>query len=521
MAKRYIGDAIITIEYVDGNEYRGTIRVSGHTWRFSDLHAPPAGFNFAYDSPRAYDEMAQSAVSFGSYYATGNRGDDAPDWAPSAETADAIAEATEWAMNDRGEYEVRRSAEGSAREAEHRVADFDSLDDLIKHARKEGATHVYKGHKSWGDPNEAYLYFPRGDGSYEEAGVYNERGYFHVPAQTSRGTVPQLPRNAYPIKDSRWEQRSVDLSESRETASDATRFKHLLHGTRFKFVDPTNQGHPGFGREDWTWVKTGHNTYRSPLSPPGRKYEHSTDVNVPVVPEHEEAHEMREAPPVHGGHAAEAGAGNPTTKPGKHGTLYLYEIKYTDPSDEGMGEMSMRRWAYNLEHVEERFYEGPGSEGWQIISIARVPESGGMHRAARHRPMRESSVVRDYIAVDRNDRKVAGPFRTRHEADRHVPEGGYVKFTSSQFRRPPPAPSSYPMFREGSKRGFRPGARVRVTDNDSMYRGWTGTVVSPDVNRTAHLGNHERALLQHGAVLVETGGGKLFVVYPHALVRKA
>jgi len=489
MAKRYIGDAIITIEYVDGNEYRGTIRVSGHTWRFSDLHAPTAGFNFAYDSPRAYDEMAQSAVSFGSYYATGNRGDDAPDWAPSAETADAIAEATEWAMNDRGEYEVRRSAEGSAREAEHRVADFNTLDDLIEHARKEGATHVYKGHKSWGDPNEAYLYFPRGDGSYEEAGVYNERGYFHVPAQTSRGTVPQLPRNAYPIKNPRWEQRSVDLSESRETASNATRFKHLLHGTRFKFVDPTNQDHPGFGREDWTWVKTGHNTYRSPLSPPGRKYEHRTDVNVLVVPEHEETHEAHDL--------------SERRRSDNYVRLYKVIAQGNVMTHLGRQTFSKTQAEDLANDLRRRGYGDVRIERWGPKNLS------------------ESSVVRDYIAVDRNDRKVAGPFRTRHEADRHVPEGGYVKFTSSQFRRPPPAPSSYPMFREGSKRGFRPGARVRVTDNDSMYRGWTGTVVSPDVNRTAHLGNHERALLQHGAVLVETGGGKLFVVYPHALVRKA
>lgn len=72
-----------------------------------------------------------------------------------------------------------------------------------------------------------------------------------------------------------------------------------------------------------------------------------------------------------------------TTKPGAHGTLYLYEIIYTDPSEPGMGRMSTRMWAYNLEHVEQKFYDS--GDGWEIISIARVPEGGGStHRAARH-----------------------------------------------------------------------------------------------------------------------------------------
>lgn len=59
----------------------------------------------------------------------------------------------------------------------------------------------------------------------------------------------------------------------------STYFKHLLFGKRFKFVYPATLG---FGREDWTYVKTGHNTYRNPLSPPGKKYEHRTDKNALV-----------------------------------------------------------------------------------------------------------------------------------------------------------------------------------------------------------------------------------------------
>jgi len=116
MARRIIGDAIVNIQYSDRGDYRGTVSVpygrgkKRKSWRFSDLHAPRMGFGprIGYDSPRAYDEMAESAVGFGSYYTTHNRGDDVPDWAPSEELADAISDATAWAQDDRGKYEVRR-----------------------------------------------------------------------------------------------------------------------------------------------------------------------------------------------------------------------------------------------------------------------------------------------------------------------------------------------------------------------------------------------------------------------------
>jgi hypothetical protein len=123
MAKRYIGNAVITIEYVgetpDGRgNYAGTVRVGKHTWRFDELHSGVGGvssgrgYGYPADSPEAYDEMAQSAVSFASYYTTHNRGDDAPEWAPPPEVADAIDEAVSIVLRGDGTYEVRRSPEG-------------------------------------------------------------------------------------------------------------------------------------------------------------------------------------------------------------------------------------------------------------------------------------------------------------------------------------------------------------------------------------------------------------------------
>ncbi len=111
MAKRYIGDATISISLQDDDSYAGTISVGRKRWKFDSLHAPRAGLGagVAYDSAEAYDEMAQAAVSFGSYYTSHNRGDDTPDWAPPASTADAIDDGAAWAMEDDGRYEVRRS----------------------------------------------------------------------------------------------------------------------------------------------------------------------------------------------------------------------------------------------------------------------------------------------------------------------------------------------------------------------------------------------------------------------------
>lgn len=115
-AVRKIGDAFVFIELDEDHPdvrmskraiYKGKIVTEDEIWFFDELGAP-AHWNKAWDSDEAFDEMAGSAVSFGSYYTTHNRGDDTPDWAPDAEVADAIEEATAWAMDDEGNYTVER-----------------------------------------------------------------------------------------------------------------------------------------------------------------------------------------------------------------------------------------------------------------------------------------------------------------------------------------------------------------------------------------------------------------------------
>lgn len=56
-------------------DYAGCIRIDGEcVWKFDGIKAPAAGLDVAVDSPIAYDQMACTAVSFGSYYTTYNRG---------------------------------------------------------------------------------------------------------------------------------------------------------------------------------------------------------------------------------------------------------------------------------------------------------------------------------------------------------------------------------------------------------------------------------------------------------------
>lgn len=78
MATRYIGSAVVRIEYVgtyyeSGSErlrYKGSVSAGkGNVWRFDNISASgpeQARRGMAADSADAYDEMAASAVAFAS-----------------------------------------------------------------------------------------------------------------------------------------------------------------------------------------------------------------------------------------------------------------------------------------------------------------------------------------------------------------------------------------------------------------------------------------------------------------------
>lgn len=74
----------------------------------------------------------------------------------------------------------------------------------------------------------------------------------------------------------------------------------------------------------------------------------------------------------------------PVTKPGAHGTLYLYSITYTDTCDDAIGELTQRTWAYNIDHAVERFYGAVDADGWTALRVARVLDGVSQHRAIQH-----------------------------------------------------------------------------------------------------------------------------------------
>ncbi len=108
-----------------------------------------------------------------------------------------------------GAYGVRERARGARPTARgrgvvraprqtggHRVADFNTLDDLIAHAKHElGATHVS------GRDAGTRIYFPtieRGY-KYEVSNVWEKGGYWHAQAPSDRTLTKHLPRDATPI----------------------------------------------------------------------------------------------------------------------------------------------------------------------------------------------------------------------------------------------------------------------------------------------------------------------------------
>jgi hypothetical protein len=78
MAKRYSGSLQISVVYDDKNHYRTAVSQGGKLlWR-GIVKPALAGFGpgVAYDSPKAYDEVASSALSFADHE-VGGLGDDA------------------------------------------------------------------------------------------------------------------------------------------------------------------------------------------------------------------------------------------------------------------------------------------------------------------------------------------------------------------------------------------------------------------------------------------------------------
>ncbi len=105
------------------------------------------------------------------------------------------SQALHFKWTDSRNADIGRDWTNMNRESQH-VADFNTIDDLVKHARTEGATHVSNPS---GVGSETKLYFPLRDGGYAEASVWRKEGYWHTQAPSVRTRVAKLPAGAQRI----------------------------------------------------------------------------------------------------------------------------------------------------------------------------------------------------------------------------------------------------------------------------------------------------------------------------------
>lgn len=102
---------------------------------------------------------------------------------------------TTWIESDSGEFVPVEGAMRKPKEIvdEHRVADFNSIPELIEHAKGEGASAILVAGQ------QVTLYFPRRDGRYDAATIWNQNGYWHAPSKSARTIVTRLPAGAESI----------------------------------------------------------------------------------------------------------------------------------------------------------------------------------------------------------------------------------------------------------------------------------------------------------------------------------
>lgn len=67
------------------------------------------------------------------------------------------------------------------------------------------------------------------------------------------------------------------------------------------------------------------------------------------------------------------------SKPGRHGTLYRFRVTYrNDPPMRGDPDLTLMTWNYDADAVIDDFQEyGGDEEGWKIVKVEKVRESGG------------------------------------------------------------------------------------------------------------------------------------------------
>ena len=60
-------------------------------------------------------------------------------------------------------------------------------------------------------------------------------------------------------------------------------------------------------------------------------------------------------------------------KKGAHGTLYRFIITYKDSTDPVAPIFTTGSWAYNEEHVLDKFYDTDDT-GWKVVGVRKMTE---------------------------------------------------------------------------------------------------------------------------------------------------
>jgi hypothetical protein len=402
MAKRYIGDAVVTITYHDAGDYRGTVRVGNHSWAFDDLHAPAGGIRFAYDSPEAYDMMAASAVGFGSYYSTGNR-DDAPDWAPSEETADAIAEATQWAQNDRGGYEVRRTQKVKPASVSERRSSLDAF------------TRAYLEAALWSS----------NDNADDSGGEPLDKNY--SPDDIDSATMVQMVADCADFQE-RFAEQISESGIDDEKAGHRFWLARNGHGVSFNDDETTpatealQDGAEEYG-EFYLTVGDDGLIY----GPPPGAYGVRSNRQRPMARAARQGHRVADFTtlPEIIAHAQAEGATHVVVS--RSGATVYFPIRSGGRYEEAI-----------LWH-EHGYWHSPAPSHTKIVErLPKGAEPIGEYLAAQAAPsavVESSQRVRDYIAVDNRGRVVGGPYKDYGQAKKSADQaGGYVEFAMKEGR---------------------------------------------------------------------------------------
>lgn len=293
------------------------------------------------------------------------------------------------------------------------MRDFDTLEDLIAHAGREGATHVA------GADAHTKIYYPRGGQyPYEEAKVWRKGSYWHAEGPGARTGVQGLPRGATPI-GGRGQHHAAERGGDR-----------LFIG-----VFPTGISYADRGREkDGDYARCAFLDYDTLTL----KFERDCPASLrPEIERHAAGIQARRGesyPTSSSGHSAILG--RKMTEGAAEGRL---SVRRTGVSSSPLQILRGGRVIAHVNHIRDR-------NEWYWATMPGAVPAGSTHTTPFHsaeaakedalrflRRSHHSHEVHDYEAVDNHGRKIAGPFKHYSDAKQEAERArGYVKFVAGE-----------------------------------------------------------------------------------------